>query len=106
MNMMFNKVLIDLILQGKKTMTSRTKPLYQVGEVTNLMANRDYSKISGKYIKITKVYPKPLSEFTDIEANKEGFKDLSEFKLYWEKNIGEWDNSITVWVHDFQVISN
>jgi uncharacterized protein YqfB (UPF0267 family) len=37
MNMMFNKVLIDLILQGKKTMTSRDK-LYEVGEVTNLMA--------------------------------------------------------------------
>jgi len=101
---MFNKVLIDLILQSKKTMTSRAKPLYEVGEVTNLMANRDYSKISGKYIKITKVYQKPLSEFTDKDANKEGFDNLSEFKKYWKENIGEWDNSITVWVHEFDVV--
>ncbi len=68
--MMFNKILIDLILQGKKTMTSRDKPQYEVGEVTNLMANRDYSKTSGKYIKITKVYQKSLAEFSDIDAKQ------------------------------------
>lgn len=102
---MFTKHLIDLILKGKKTMTSRDKPLYKVSEVTNLMANRDYSKISGKYVKITKVYPKTLGEFTYIDANKEGFNTLSEFKHYWKKNIGEWDNSITVWVHEFQLIT-
>jgi uncharacterized protein YqfB (UPF0267 family) len=65
--MMFKKDLIDLILAGKKTLTSRDKKLYEVGEVTNLMANKDYSKISGKYIKITKVYQKALGTFTDIE---------------------------------------
>jgi hypothetical protein len=42
--MMFNKILIDLILQAKKTRTSRDKPQYEVGEVTKLMANIDYSK--------------------------------------------------------------
>lgn len=50
--MMFTTFLINLILEGKKTMTSRDKPLNEVGDVTNLMANRDYSKISGKYINI------------------------------------------------------
>jgi hypothetical protein len=69
--MLFKKALIDLILQGKKTMTSRSKPLYKVGVTTNLMADRDYSKISGKYIKITKVYQKALSEFADSDAHKE-----------------------------------
>jgi hypothetical protein len=102
--MMFKKVLINLIFDGKKTMTSRAKQLYQLGDTTNLMADRDYSKITGKYIKITKVYKKALSEFTDNDANKEGFKDLSEFKLYWEKNIGEWIISTVVWVHEFEVV--
>jgi hypothetical protein len=101
---MFTKYLIDLILEGKKTITSRDKPLNEVGEVTNLMANRDYSKISGKYIKITEVYEKALSEFTDIDANKEGFENLVKFKQYWEKNIGEWKPNIVVWVHEFDVI--
>ena len=55
---MFKKDLIDLILAGKKTMTSRDKKLCEVGEITNLMANKDYSKISGKHIKITEVYQK------------------------------------------------
>jgi hypothetical protein len=104
--MMFKKVLIDLILQGKKTMTSRSKPLYKVGVTTNLMADRDYSKISGKYLKITKVYKKALNEFTDKDANKEGFKDLLEFKKYWKENIGEWTPNIEVWVHEFDVVKS
>ena len=104
--MMFKKVLIELILQGKKTMTSRAKPLYEVSDITNLMADKDYSKTSGKYIKITKVYQKPLSEFTDIDANREGFENLNDFKMYWEKNIGEWTPSTEVWVHEFEVVKN
>lgn len=101
---MFNKVLINLILDGKKTMTSRDKPQCRVGEITNMMANQDYSKLTGKYLKITKVYQKPLKEFTDSDANKEGFSNLSDFKRYWENSIGEWDNFVKVWVHEFEVI--
>ena len=102
--MMFKKDLIDLILAGKKTMTSRDKKLYEVGEITNLMANRDYSRISGKYIKITKVYQKALGAFTDIEAQKEGFKDLADFIAYWKKNIGLWDSSKIIWIHEFTLV--
>jgi hypothetical protein len=71
----------------------REKKLYDVGEITNLMANKDYSKISRKYIEITKVYQKALGTFTDIEAQKEGFKDLTDFIAYWKKNIGVWKSS-------------
>jgi len=105
--MLFNKDLIDKVLDGKKTMTSRSKQLCEVGEVTNLMANRDFSKISGKYIKITAVYPKALGEFTDYEAKKEGFENLVEFKAYWQKNrkkLGEWKPETVVWVHEFDVV--
>ena len=83
--MMFKKDLIDLILTGKKTMTSRDKKLYEVGEVTNLMANKDYSKISGKYIKIVKVYQKALGKFSDIDAQKEGFEQLKKEQGEMEK---------------------
>jgi hypothetical protein len=101
--MMFKKDLIDLILAGKKTMTSRDKKLYEVGEITNLMANKDYSKISRKCIKITKVYQKALGTFTDIEAQKEGFKDLADFIAYWKKNIGVWNSNKVVWIHEFEL---
>jgi len=102
--MMFKKYLIDLIVAGKKTMTSRSKQLYKVGDVTNLMANRDYSKVSGKYIKITKVYQKALANFTNLDAQKEGFQNLPSFQQYWIKNIGLWNPQTIVWVHEFVVV--
>jgi hypothetical protein len=102
--MLFRKDLIDKILVGTKTMTSRGKRLCKVGDVTNLMANKDYSKVTGKYIKITSVYRKALGEFTDEDARKEGFKNIAEFKEYWKKNIDKgsrWSPGLVVWVHEF-----
>lgn len=103
---MFNKDLIDRILNGSKTMTSRDKPQFEVGETTNLMANRDYSKLTGNYIRITKLYKKPLSQFTAEDSKKEGFANLEEFQTYWTKNIGPWAPSKEVWVHEFEVIAD
>ncbi len=105
--MLFNKELIDKVLDVKKTMTSRCKQICEVREVTNLMANRDFSKISGKYIKITAVYQKALGEFTDGDGKKEGFENLVEFKAYLKKNskkLGEWNPDKVVWVHEFEVL--
>jgi len=102
--MIFKKDLIDLILAGKKTMTSRDKPLYKVGDITNLMANKDYSKESGKYILITKVCQKVLGDFTEEDAKKEGFQNLADFITYWEKNIGIWNSNKIVWIHEFELI--
>jgi hypothetical protein len=85
-------------------MTSRDKKLYEDGEISNLMANKDYSKISGKYIKITEVYQKALGTFTDIEAQKEGFKNLDCFIAYWKKNIGVWNSDKVVWIHEFVLV--
>jgi hypothetical protein len=102
--MMFNKDLILLILEGKKTMTSRDKALYVEGDITNLMANKDYSKETGLYIRITKVYQKTLEDFTSTEAHKEGFQTLGEFHRYWIENIEPWNPKKTVWVHEFETI--
>ena len=101
--MLFKKELIDIILAGKKTMTSRQKKLYEVGDVTNLMANKDYSKLTGKYLKIIKVYRKFLGEFTVDDSHREGFSGLGEFKAYWEKNIGPWDPTKFLWIHEFEI---
>jgi len=101
--LLFKKDLIDLILAGKKTMTSRSTKLYEVGDLTNIMANKDYSKQTDKYLKITKVYRKFLGEFTVEDSHKEGFKSLGEFKKYWEKNIGSWDPTLFLWIHEFEI---
>ena len=101
---MFKKDLIDLIIAGKKTVTSRSKKLCEVGNVTNLMANKDYSKLTGKYLRITKVYRKFLGEFTVADSHKEGFQSLGEFKKYWEQNIGLWDPTQFLWIHEFEIV--
>lgn len=86
-------------------MTSRSKQLYKPGDISNLMANSDYSKITGKYLRITKVYQKSLGDFTESDAQKEGFNNLQSFKDSWTKNIGVWNNDNVVWVHEFVVTS-
>ena len=85
-------------------MTSRSKKLYDAGEVTNLMANRDFSKITGQYIRMIKVYPKALGKFSVEDAKKEGFSGLVEFKDYWGKNISDWEPTLRVWVHEFELV--
>lgn len=102
--MLFKKELIDKTLEGKKTMTSRRKKLCEEGDITNLMANKDYSKLTGKYIKITRIYPKTLCKFTDEDSIKEGFENLCAFKRYWAKNIGFWTPNTVVWVHEFELL--
>ena len=103
--MLFKKELIIKILNGSKTMTSKDKKLNRPGDVTNLMANKDYSKITGKYIKITSVYPKLLSSFTDEDAKKEGFDNLEHLKQYWNKEIDCWSPDCKVTVHEFEVVT-
>jgi hypothetical protein len=102
--MLFKKALIDKILEGKKTMTSRNKKLRKEGAITNLMADKDYSKITGKYIKITKVYQKALGKFTDKDSKKEGFNTIEEFKTTWTSINGSWDPEQIVTIHEFVLV--
>jgi hypothetical protein len=46
---------LDKVLESRKTMISRSKPLYKVGDITNRMADRDYSKISDIHIKVIRI---------------------------------------------------
>ena len=101
--MLFKKELIDLILAGKKTMTSSYMKVCEVGDVINLMAKKDYSKLTGKYLRITKVYRKFLGEFTVDDSHREGFGGLGEFKAYWIKNIGSWYPNQFLWIHEFEI---
>lgn len=102
--MLFSKELIELILAGKKTMTSRDAIQFRAGDLTILMANKDYSKISGKCIRFIRIYCKPIGSFTEEDAQKEGFGTLEEFKEYWIKTFGEWKSDMTLFVHEFELI--
>ncbi len=43
-----------------------------------------------------------LGEFTVEDAHSEGFGGLGEFKNYWETNIGLWDPTQFLWIHEFE----
>jgi hypothetical protein len=104
-HMMFKKALIDKILSGEKTATRRVRQQAKVGDVLNLMANKDYSKETGIYIEITRVYPQRLGDMTDEDAKKEGFPDLDHFKEYWIREIeSSWDSDTVLWVHEFKTV--
>jgi len=68
------------------------------------MANRDYSKRTGKYIKITNVYPLKLRDINDSIAQKDGFNNAKELKEFWVKKLSSWNPSPVVYVHEFDAI--
>jgi len=103
--MMFKKELVEKILSGEKTATRRMKQQSRVGGITNLMVNKDYSKETGTYIQMTAVYQQRLGDMTDLDAQKEGFRDLSSFKEYWTRELrDEWNPDNVVWVHEFRLL--
>lgn len=101
--MLFKKQLFDKILAGEKTQTRRPtehKPgrrIYEVGEKVGIRVG--YTKPSA-YIIIKKRRRQKLSDITEEDAKKEGFKDKAEFKRVWTGLYG-WNPLQVVWVYDF-----
>lgn len=106
-NPLFPDVLIDKILVGRKTQTTRDYEI-KVGRVVHLMSNHNRSLITRKYIKITKAYKKTLGTFTDEDGKREGFSSLAELIDYWNKKlakkVGEWNPKRVMWVHEFELV--
>lgn len=45
-----------------------------------------------------------LGEMDDEAARREGFRDLPDFRAYWERLHGYWDPELKVWVIKFDVL--
>jgi ParB/RepB/Spo0J family partition protein len=83
------------IEQGKKSTVVVRGSAVQPGvrpeaEVTPL--------VRGKPLKVMETYRRNLSKFKDRDAERDGYKNLEEFKAKWTERYGEWpeDESVSI----------
>ena len=100
--MQFIKELKIKIISGKKTQTRRIKCPYKVGQL--ITAQNGYrDKAFGKLL-IKRIRIQHLSEITESDAKKEGFKNRSEFIDAWKRINGTYRPRKLVYVIDFKFI--
>jgi len=56
-------------------------------------------------VKIVHVENKPLEQFTEKDAEREGGFTLEEFKDFWSKRFGKWDSEQIVNIIHFERVS-
>jgi len=82
------------MLDGTKTMTSRTRNMGEIG---------DTFEAFGTIFQITKVYPELLN-FVALRWKEEGAESYEDFKKIWISihPIRGFDPIQSVWVHEFK----
>lgn len=104
--MLFKKPLLEKILSGQKTQTRRSikkkrgARVYSVGDKMGVRAG--YTKYTA-YVIITKRVRQKLGNISEIDAQKEGFSSIEEFKQIWIKLYGKWRPNTVVWVYEFKL---
>lgn len=93
-----------MILECTKTTTRRnwSKSCVIVGH-DYPVKTKMISKETHCRIKVLNVYQQRLGEMNDLDANKEGYKNLEEFKQIWIEINGFWNQNMNVFVIDFEV---
>jgi hypothetical protein len=95
----FSRVNGNLVLQGKKTQSSRKTKNRRITKGSIVRAQIKHLAD----IEITDVLRKRLSEFTDKDARAEGSASLADFKKVWKALHGRWDPNERVYVIQFRL---
>lgn len=91
----------DMIIDGKKTQTSRTTipdPRVKVGAKVQACVREPHFAD----LRITSIERKRLKYFDNSDAEPEGFGNLDEFRKNWKSAHGEWDDNQLVYVIHFE----
>ena len=103
---MFDKLTANMIMKGRKKVTRRLRKDNNcpaiIGNVHMLKVDRT-QKTYGK-IFIKNVYPSTLGNLTLIDALKEGFDSIAEYKKYFLKVNGTLNPNTPIWVIEFEYI--
>ena len=104
--MLFKPEHVDMILRRSKTATRRIwkKPRVKVGGIYKAklkMISKDYFA----KIKVEALYKQPLGRMDYVDALKEGYESLDDFKKIWKKINGSWDDKLVVDVIEFELVS-
>jgi hypothetical protein len=94
-----------MVLSGVKTQTRRIHKRGWVIGHTYKIKDTYYCKGLGT-IKITRCFKQRLGDISEIDVQKEGFKDRAEFMQAWIKiNKGAWNPDVIVTVYAFTLVS-
>lgn len=101
--MLFKPELLEKVLQGHKTQTRRTNgnnlhPGQTYGVRTNY-----YEKSRG-HIRILRATQQRLGDISLEEVQKEGFKNIWEFREAWLKIYLRWNPDEVVTAYEFEVV--
>ena len=94
----------ELIIEGKKTQTSRTTipdPKVKAGAIVH--ASISEPRIAD--LRITSIERKKLRYFNEEDAQRESDFTLNEFKKIWKEVHGEWDEDQLVYVIHFEKLA-
>lgn len=104
--MIFEPAVVDMIRQGKKTMTRRpvarceTTCRYYVGRTYAIQPGR--GQVATGLVTITVApHRERLGEITRKDARKEGYKTTQDFQRHFVELHGHWTPDLDVWVIEF-----
>lgn len=107
--MIFGKELMDKVLSGEKTVTRRIgdTSMYYVGKSYTASDRSRWSRKGTPYrkcrIKVLANTQIRLDAITDVDAGKEGFDSIDDFKKYWTQHLRfPWNPELLVWRIQFK----
>ena len=97
----FRDEYIPLVLGGLKKTTIRDKLKYRVGEIVYIADLRGNVYCRAR---ITRIDDKYISELSEEDALRDGFKSLDELREALKEIYGELDESRKVYIIHFKII--
>jgi ParB/RepB/Spo0J family partition protein len=97
--LVFNHRHYRAVLDGSKTQTTRRRPDPRIVEGT--VVRGAVSHFAD--LKVRQVVRKRLADFTEDDARNEGGYTLAEFKEYWRRVNGDWNDDEVVYLLKFGV---
>lgn len=104
--LLFKDYFMNRIQRGEKTQTRRVwrKPRAKIGALH--LAKTNYTKDYFAKLLILDVHKERLGDITKVDALREGFESIADFKSEWTHINRGWDPDLIVTVVTFKVVPN
>jgi len=99
---LFKRVHLQLVLEGRKTQTRRThRHMWKVGRAYAIR-DRWFTKPQG-HILVTHRFKQRLGDISLEDVEKEGYKSIEEYKKAWIEIYGAWNPETVVTIYEFKL---
>jgi hypothetical protein len=100
--LIFKKVMLELILKGKKITTIRYDDGFEVGKIYAIRTNFREKAIA--HIIIVAKQQKKLKDLTPEDIAREGLRSFEQFQKTWFKCYKKWNPEDTITIYSFAVV--